>query len=306
MDLTNSRAWRRARTALRVGSLCVLAGLYFITGAAAGEGSLQLSYKAYFAGVHAANLSLGVVFDAAAYDSEAAAYDLDATAYAVRVGLKTTGLVKALTRLKTSAYSHGALVSGDVVPVRAGYRSKKWWNKRQVELGFDQGTPKLVRMKPRRKGRKPPAISPTELHGALDPAGAFLAVLSRFDSGQGCDFRVPVFDGRRLYELVGEADGTGRLEASGRSPFSGPTVNCRMWREKKAGYKQSPGAGRERDHREAKLRMARVFDEMPPVPVHIAGDTRYGSFVAHLVGAKLDAGGVKRELRPSPGRKRRR
>jgi hypothetical protein len=52
--------------------------------------------------------------------------------------------------------------------------------------------------------------------------------------------------------------------------------------------------------------MARVFDEMPPVPVRFASDTGYGSLIAYLFQAKLDAGGLKRELRPSPGRKRRR
>ena len=306
MTLTTSRAWRRTRTALRSVCLGLFAGVFFISGAAAGDGRLQLAYKVYFGGVHAADLGLGVNFDAASYDFDAAAYDLHATAYAVRVRMKTTGLVKALTRWKTTAYSRGTLLSGDVVPVRAGYRNKRWWKKRLVELGFDEGTPKLVRMKPRRKGRKTPAVSPSQLQGALDPAGAFLALLARFDAGQGCKLRIPIFDGRRLRELVGEADGTGRLEASRYSPFAGPTVNCRVWLEKKAGFKQESGGGRNYDDTVVQLRMARVFDEMPPVPVRFASDTGYGSLIAYLFQAKLDAGGLKRELRPSPGRKRRR
>ena len=306
MALTSSRAWRRTRTALRSVCLGLLAGVIFLSSATAGDGRLQLAYKVYFGGVHAADLGLGVNFDAESYDFDAAEYDLHTTAYAVRVRMKTTGLVKALTRWKTTAYSDGALVSGDVVPVRAGYRSQRWWKKRLVELGFDEGTPKLVRMKPRRKGRKTPAVSPSQLQGALDPAGAFLALLARFDAGQGCKLRIPVFDGRRLRELVGEADGTGRLEASRYSPFAGPTVNCRVWLEKKAGFKQESGGGRNRHDTVVQLRMARVFDEMPPVPVRFASDTGYGSLIAYLFQAKLDAGGLKRELRPSPGRKRRR
>ena len=222
----------------------------------------------------------------------------------MRARLKTTGLVKTLVRWKTTAYSRGTLVSGEVVPVRAGYRNKRWWKKRLVELGFDQGTPKLMRMKPRKK----PRVPPSRLKGALDPVGAFLAVLSRFDAGQGCRLRIPVFDGRRLYELVGEVDGdgAGRLEASRYSPFAGPTVNCRVRLEKKAGFKQESGEGRERDDAEAQLRMARVFAEMPPVPVRLATDTRYGALVAYLHRAKLRAGALKRELRPRHGRKRRR
>ena len=283
MTLTTSRAWRRTRTALRSVCLGLLAGVFFISSAAAGDGRLQLAYRVHFNGIHAADLGLGVNFDAATYDVDAATYDLDAT-----------------------AYSRGTLLSGDVVPVRAGYRSQRWWKKRLVELGFDEGTPKLVRMKPRLKGRKTPAVSPSQLKGALDPAGAFLALLARFDAGQGCKLRIPVFDGRRLRELVGEADGTGRLEASRYSPFAGPTVNCRVWLEKKAGFKQESGGGRKHDDTVVQLRMARVFDEMPPVPVRFASDTGYGSLIAYLFQAKLDAGGLKRELRPSPGRKRRR
>ena len=302
MGLTSSGAWRQARTALRILWLSALAGIFLISIAAASEGRLQLTYRMYFGGVHAADLGFVVSFDAATYDVDAAPYELDATAYAVRARLKTTGALKALTRLKTTAYSHGTLLSGDVVPVRAGYRSKRWRKKRLVELGFDEGTPKLVRMKPPRKSK----VSPSLLKGALDPAGAFLALLSRFDAGQGCKLRIPVYDGRRLYELVGEKDGDGRVKAGRYSPFAGPTLNCRMWIEKKAGFKRKPGGGPNRSDTEVVLRMARVFDEMPRVPVRFASDTRYGSLKAYLFRARLDAAGLKRELSPRPGRKRRR
>lgn len=274
----------------------------FASSAAAGEGRLQLAYRVHLAGIHAANLGLTARFDAAAYDPDAAAFDLHATAYAVQARFKTTGLVKALTRWKTTAYSHGTLVLGDVVPVRAGYRARQWWRKRLVDLGFDQGTPKLVRMKP----RKEPRVSPSLLKGALDPAGAFLSVLTRFDAGQGCGMRIPIFDGRRLRELVGETDGAGagRLQAGRHSPYDGPTVNCRVRVERKAGFKRRSDAGRGRDDVEVQLRMARVFDAMPPVPVRLASDTGYGTLVVYLVRAKLDADGLERELRSTPGRKR--
>ncbi len=282
--------------------LAALAGSLLLSTADAGEGRLQLSYRAYFAGIHAANLDLGVVFDAASYDRDAAAFDLGASTYAVRVRLRTTGVVKTLTRLKTTAYSRGALVSGDIVPVRAGYSSKRWRKKRLVELGFDEGTPRIVRMKPRRKRANRPSVSPAQLKGALDPAGTLLAVLSRLD-GHGCEMRIPVFTGRRLYELVGELHeaGVGRLKASRFSPFAGPTVNCRLRLEKKAGFDPKSRRRRDRHHTDVQVHMARVFDETPPVPVRFTGDTGYGSLTAYLHRAKLDAGGLKRELRPRPG-----
>ena len=288
---------------LRSLALGVLAGLLFASGAGAGEGRLQLDYRVYFGRLHGANLGFGVKFDTAAYDSDAAAYDLGATAYAVQVSLKTTGLAK-VTRWKATAYSRGTLLSGEVLPARAGYRSKRWMKKRLVELGFDEGTPKLVRMKPRRSSR----VSPARLKGAIDPAGAFLALLSRFDGDGKCESRIPVFDGRRLYELVGrvDGDGAGSLKAGRYSPFAGPTVDCLVRLEKKAGFKQKDGRARKRRDTRMQLRMGRVFDEVPPVPVRLSADTRYGSLVAYLHRARLGADGLKRELRPRPGRKRRR
>ena len=299
MGLTSLRSRRRNRTALI--SFGALAWVLFLSTAAAGEGRLQLAYRVHLAGIHAANLGLGVRFDAAAYDSDAAAFDLHAAAYAVQARFKTTGLVKALTRWKTTAYSHGTVVLGDVVPVRAGYKSRQWWRRRLVELGFDRGTPKLVRMKPRKK----PRVSPSQLKGSLDPAGAFLAVLTRFDAGQGCGMRIPIFDGRRLRELVGETEGAGagRLQAGRHSPYDGPTVNCRVRVERTAGFKRRSD-GQDREDIEVQLRMARVFDAMPPVPVRLASDTGYGALVVYLARANLDAGGLKRELRSTPGRKR--
>ena len=277
----------------------MLAGIFFVSSAAAGEARLQLAYRVYFGGLHAAGLDLRLDFDAAEQG-------LHSTAYAVQARLKTTGLVRTLTRWKTTAYSRGALLSGKVVPVRAGYRNRRWRKKRLVELGFDEGTPKLIRMKPDQKGRKTPAVSPSQLHGALDPAGAFLAVLSRFDAGRGCKLRIPLFTGRRLYEIVGEADGAGRLQRSRYSPFAGPTVNCRVSLEKKAGFKRKSGRGRDRPDTVVQLQMARVFDEMPPVPVRIAGDTGYGALIAYLFQAKLDADGLKREMPPRREGKRKR
>ena len=288
---------------LRGLALGVFAGLLFASGAGAGEGRLQLDYRVYFGRLHGANLGFGVKFDTAAYDSDAAAYDLGATAYAVQVSLKTTGLAK-VARWKATAYSRGTLLSGEVLPARAGYRSKRWMKKRLVELGFDEGTPKLVRMKPRRSSR----VSPARLKGAIDPAGAFLALLSRFDGDGKCESRIPVFDGRRLYELVGrvDGDGAGSLKAGRYSPFAGPTVDCLLRLEKKAGFKQKDGRARKRRDTRMQLRMGSVFDEVPPVPVRLSADTRYGSLVAYLHRARLSADGLKRELRPRPGRKRRR
>lgn len=301
MPLGSSAGWRYARSIFHAGCLAALAGLLYTATVSAGEGRLQLSYRGYFADIHAANLDLGVDFDTASYDP-------DAAAYAVRLRLKTTGLVKALTRLKATAYSHGTLVSGDIVPVRAGYSSRRWRKKRLVELGFDDGTPSVVRVKPSRKGGNPAPVSRDQLKDALDPAGALLAVLSGFDAGQGCGLRIPVYTGRRLYELVGEphGSGVGRLEASRYSPFAGSTVNCRVRLERKAGFKLNPGGGRKRRPADVILHMARIFDETPPVPVRFAGETGYGALTAYLHRAKLDPGGPERELRLRPGRKRRR
>ena len=303
MQPVSIRAWRHPWAVLRGLALSVLAWVLFVSSAAAGDGRLQLDYRAYFGKLHAANLGFVVNFDTAAYDPDAARYDLHATAYAVQVRLKTTGLAK-VVRWKATAYSRGTLLSGEVVPVRAGYRSKQWTRKRLVELGFDEGTPKLVRMKPRRKSKVPPS----QLKGALDPAGALLAVLSRVDAGRVCDLRIPVFDGRRLYELVGEmdGDGAGRLRAGRYSPFAGPTVDCRVRLEKKAGFKRKSDDARKRGDTAMRLRMGRVFDEVPPVPVRFAADTRYGSAVVYLHRGRLTADGLKRELRPRRGRKRRR
>ena len=303
MQRVTVRTWRCTPIVLRGLVLGVLAGLLFASGAGAGEGRLQLDYRVYFGRLHGANLGFGVNFDTAAYDSDAAAYDLRATAYAVQVSLKTTGLAK-VARWKATAYSRGTLLSGEVLPARAGYRSKRWMKKRLVELGFDEGTPKLVRMKPRRSSR----VSPARLKGAVDPAGAFLALLSRFDGDGKCESRIPVFDGRRLYELVGrvDGDGAGSLKAGRYSPFAGPTVDCLVRLEKKAGFKQKDGRARKRRDTRMQLRMGRVFDEVPPVPVRLSADTRYGSLVAYLHRARLSADGLKRELRPRPGRKRRR
>ena len=129
------------------------------------------------------------------------------------------------------------------------------------------------------------AVPPEAMVGALDPAAMMYAVINRVSAGASCTGVVPIFDGRRRFDLEFVELGLEVLEASAPTGFAGEARVCEFTYRMVAGFVRnvSWGADRQREPRTGRVWLARLLPGRPLVPVRIMVDnTNWGTTIAEL------------------------
>jgi hypothetical protein len=235
-----------------------------------------LHYKVYIGGFHVVDLDI--------------AMDLAPGDYKVEARLKTIGMIGSMFPWTMKAHSNGRFDADKVVPAAAGQRST--WNgkPRFIEMRFDKGLPVVEEIKPLPNSDDRDPVPESVRKGALDLTSAILSLLTRMENGKPCMGKIPVFDGRRRFDLVAVADGPDRLRANRYSPYDGPAETCIVSMDPIAGFKKSDHGGWNDGDRKAHVWTASPFAGMPPVPVRITVDTPLGALIAHLNHASYRSG----------------
>lgn len=132
--------------------------------------------------------------------------------------------------------------------------------------------------------------------GALDPVTALLQMLAHLAVERDCNVEVPVFDGKRRFDVVGtegaDADRAGEEIDSGEyGVFKGKARICNagfrmvsgQWtdRQKSGFWKKSD----KEDGREPfRVWLAKLSPELPELPVMLESASIWGRIVIHLTG----------------------
>ncbi len=134
---------------------------------------------------------------------------------------------------------------------------------------------------------------------SLDPVSAVLALLTETANGRGCPPRLPVFDGRRRFDLLTETQADAVIPPSRYSVYAGPVTVCRLhfrslaggWRDgERARFWQTEQPGAERPPFD--LELARLHDDAPPMPVSVTGNSILGWVTVSLSSYRFVPGPV--------------
>lgn len=238
----------------------------------------RLAYQVYFGGLKAVALDADIGLSAQQYD--------------VSLRVHTEGLIDWLLEWTARSASKGQVVDGALQPARHTAVSTVRGDRRATELTFHpDGTIDAVVDPPNDTDEREP-VSPAEMRGALDPITAVLMAAHQVGASGSCAQRVPVFDGRRRYDLAFVDGGPATLKPSEYSSFSGAATLCLFRYIRIAGY-QKPGGrwGNPRDYdREYRVWLASIVPGLPPLPVRIEVEGTFGELIVHLVGAQKPAG----------------
>lgn len=228
-----------------------------------------LDYKIYFGG-----------FAAVALEIDLARTGQD---YRISARLRTLGVIDRFFPWTMRAYSRGRIAGAEPRPAAAGQASDWRGRKRLVDIRYDGGRPIVERLAPTDRDDRTP-VSEDDMRGTVDLASAVLSLTLDAEAGNGCARVVPVFDGRRRYDLIAERIGVEPIRKVGRAGHYPRALKCRVSMVRRSGFKKTASHDlSEPDRRSATLWLARAGAGMPPVPVRVEVETRWGLVIGHLM-----------------------
>ena len=206
--------------------------------------NVDLRYAIYFGGFDILKLDVRLALEGTGYDLGAA--------------VETGGVADLMFTWSLRANASGRLDGARVRPVWAYLESLSRGKKRWTTLRFDEQGPSVASSEPEHER---PDIPPEKLRDALDVASAFLQLSRSIQSGQECDTRIAVFDGKRGFDFAVTRLMEDKLPRSRYSAFSGAALLCTIALE------AVHGKPRKRDHdgsgsqeRKASIWIAPIFE----------------------------------------------
>lgn len=234
---------------------------------AAGENSRNsLAFEIFLAGFSVGEVKLTAEFERDRYEL---------TAFT-----RNTGLLRLLAGFKSRARTVGRLSGTEASPEE--HRADNVWvgERRRVRNRYreDGGISVEVVPPPDEDGRE--AVAPETRSNAIDPLSAGLTASLRAAGPEACRDRIPVFDGRRRYDLAFErvAEEFVAVEA-----YSGQALRCRVTLVRIAGFSRRPWLPRAQTPEVASLWFAKASPLLPPLPVLLKTDIGLGSVEVRLV-----------------------
>jgi hypothetical protein len=262
---------RHTRQAVRIAGLAACLAVA-VTAPSRADEPVMLAYQVYFGGLKALALDATV--------------DLAADRYRVRLDAHTEGFIDWLVGWTAEATSEGAIREAVVRPARHISRSVVHGTPRDVTLTFHTDGAIDAAVEPSAEADEREPVTSEQMRGALDPISAVLTAIRALGARarHSCAQRLPVFDGRRRFDLAFSDGGDARLASSPYGSFSGEATLCLFRYIRVAGYETSGRWNNPHDRdRIYRVWLAPVVRGLPPIPVRIEAEGTFGLLIVHLV-----------------------
>ncbi|HYH22409.1 MAG TPA: DUF3108 domain-containing protein [Azospirillum sp.] len=262
----------------RLLAACLLAAPLLATALPAKAERLRLDYRVHVGGVTVMEVQ--------------ALLALTGDRYAIEMKGATQGMLGRIISWTTTSSTAGSITPAGPRPSRYQVESAWRGDPRNVRMEYDGqgGLTVAADPPPQVEGREP--VPEPMRHGSVDPLSAHLEVLLAAGRSEGCTRTVPVYDGRRRYDLSFSDAGPEALAASRHSAFAGMTRHCRVESRTLAGRKLSEGSGfwqrgSEEERPPLDVWIAPLRAGGPTVPVRLETDSTFGGVLVHLVAATV-------------------
>jgi len=215
--------------------------------------------------------------------------NLEDRSYNARLGAQLAGMPGWFAEWAAVVQSDGEIQRGELNPAQYSAERVRRGESRKTVLDFGGEGEVGVTFVPERNDSDEPV--PAELlTETLDPLSGLISVINTVTEGGGCAGTIPVYDGRRRYDLVFTDRGLDDLRPSSKSGFAGVARRCRMQLEPVAGaFKDDDdddsfwnSRPENRRRRQLDIWLARPMAEGPIIPVRMVGRSSIGAFVIHM------------------------
>ena len=200
--------------------------------------------------------------------------------YLIATTSRSHGLLDFLIELRRRNKSQGQFMDHQARPSRYVTTGVRAGEARSVEIEYGADGDVRFTTRPSAAEDKREAVPPHHLRGTMDPLSALYQAILRFGKGAGCMGRSKVFDGRRRYDFQFETIDEGQTDG----PFySGLASICRVRQIPIAGFSKQTWLPLLTRPKWTDIWLAKLRDNLPPLPVRLQADAGLGVMVAHLV-----------------------
>jgi hypothetical protein len=253
-----------------------LTGFIAISSQSAQAKSIDLKYRIFVGGLEAGEVKLQI--------------NHERDAYHVKSEIRSLGLVDALIRFRSNSFSNGRITNNIVSPIR--HEAHNMWrgDPRSVVMSYNEEGPDMVEVDPSPESDDRLPVEDEMKLATVDALSAALVTsLSAMATANRCNKSVPIYDGRRRYNvhITGEVD-----QAVEGPVYSGDAYRCELKIERVAGHSRSPWMP-QKDDESGDVWFARLAPAWTPIPVRFEADIGMGSLVIHLVHASGDDINIK-------------
>lgn len=238
---------------------------------------IGLKYNVYAGGIHALEATMD--------------FNTSPDAYDVHVSANTQGFIGGLFPWSAVYTTKGHTEKGQLLP--SLHKSKSVWKKsiKETNMMFseDGQFEKAVEKEGSRIKTRDDVSDKLTLN-AVDVLTATLQMLQTVSLDNNCNSTVPVFDGKRRFNLVFKKGKMTTLSKSKYSAYEGDALRCIVEVEPVAGFKKKDmkrgwlavqNHTKERDKMPT-IWLAQIAENTPMVPVRMEIASSYGTVVAHL------------------------
>jgi hypothetical protein len=206
--------------------------------------------------------------------------------YALAFTSRSTGVLRIIQRSRIEASASGIVEPARYRALRFRLRANWERKRRSVDMRFAPNGSLRLRVSPREPGKRKPVSHP--LAAAFDPLTALLHSTTVPLDTPACSLTVPIFDGRRRFDVRLEHAGTARLKRRVSPLLDRAAVKCRIHVRRIAGFtrKEIRDMDKAKDRTAvvwvAKLRRLKMW-----MPVRFSYMSRWGPATGRVVGIDI-------------------
>lgn len=207
--------------------------------------------------------------------------------YALAFRSEATGLLRAIRRSKISANVAGVIEPARYRALHFNLRAKWKKKKRSIDMNFAPDGQLRLSVSPLEPGKRKP-VPPAIAAAGLDPLTALLHSTTVPLDTPACSLTVPIFDGRRRFDIRLERVGTDKLKRLVSPLLDRDVVKCRIHVRRIAGFtkKEATNMDKGKDRHAviwvSKLRLLKMW-----MPVRFAYMSRWGPATGRVVGLDI-------------------
>jgi len=185
--------------------------------------------------------------------------------------------------------AHGRII-GDRFAPQEFYTRDEWNHKPKItKLHFDGAGDVAPEFDPPSHDENREEVTKEQRIGSLDPVTALLQMLAHVAVDSSCVIPVPVFDGKRRFDITGRDEGYDRVDGDDYGVYNGKARLCG------ADFKMISGEWKDREHARFwqkseteqgrdpfHIWLASPADGLPEIPVRLESGSIAGLIVVHL------------------------